>query len=116
MFIKNFNAGAVLPKYCAVKFDADGNIVPAAAATDAAAGVTTNVDAVAGERCDVQMWGEGFVIAGGAFVPGDLLVADTDGKVVAASGAGRTIGMALESASADGDQVRAFIFVGCTSA
>lgn len=115
MTIKTYTAIAAVAPYRLIKFGAaDGEVQPATAATDETIGASTDIASAVGERCDVVHHGEGLVTAGGAIGRGKLFVAGAAGKAVqAAPAAGasvRTIGMALESATADGDIIRAFIF------
>ncbi len=114
MLTKTYTAAAAIGKYRIAKFDAEGQVSAATAATDEAVGVTTDIPAAPGERCDIVHNGEGFVTAGGAIGAGKCIVAGADGKAVqvapAAGSTVRLIGMALESATADGDIIRAFIY------
>lgn len=99
---KNFKAGTAIGRHSIVKFGADDQSVAlAAAAADAAFGVSTEIDAKAGEPCDVHLLGLADVVYGGVVTRGDLLTADADGKAVAATPAAaanaRTIGVAMVS-------------------
>ncbi len=72
-------------------------------------GVLTN-DPVAGKAAAVQVEGIARVVAGGAFVAGDPIKSDAAGKAIKQTGEAvgvqvYVIGMALEAAGADGDQV-----------
>ena len=115
--IKNYVAGAAVTKRRIVKKGAaDENVILSAAATDASVGVSTDVSADSGERCDVVHFGITDVEAGGAIADGGFFTSDASGKAVAAApGTGvnnRTVGMALETAAADGDIIRVFVFPG----
>lgn len=107
---KNYLTAAAIAAYTIVKPDAAaGKVIAAAAGADKAFGVTTDVDAVLGERADVIHLGEAKVVAGAAFAAGDLLMSDAAGRaIVAAAAAGvnvRTVGYAREAATALGDIV-----------
>lgn len=99
---------AVLPNRV-VKFGtSDGNVVQAAAATDALVGVADGLgQATAGSRVDVVMSGIAEAEAGAAITRGALLTTDASGRVIAATAAGgsnvRIIGAALVSAGAAGE-------------
>lgn len=99
---------AVLP-YRVVKFgSADGQVVQAAAATDASIGIADNLgQGTAGSRVDVALSGTAEAEAGAAITRGVLLSVDSSGRVItAAASAGsnvRVIGIAMASASAAGE-------------
>ena len=100
--VRNFAAAAAIPAFTIVKFGAaDGAIVPAVAVADFAFGVTTDIPAALGERCDAIMGGLADVLYGGAVTRGALLTVDASGRAVtAAPGAGvnnRVIGVAYVS-------------------
>lgn len=108
--IQAFTAEAALTKYRIAKHGtADGQVVPAAAATDKLVGVTTNIDSDLGEVADVILSGPAEVEYGGTVTRGDPLTSDASGKaVVAAPSAGsnaRLIGFAAVSGVA-GDVVK----------
>lgn len=109
--IKNYIAEAAVLPYRVVKFgSADGQVLQAAAATDASFGVSDNLgQATAGSRVDVIHTGIAEAEAGATFTRGALLSADAQGRVVAAAAAGgsnvRVIGVALVSATAVGEIV-----------
>lgn len=108
---------AVLP-YRIVKLGtSDGNVVQAAAATDAAIGVADNLgQATAGSRVDVAKSGPVEVEAGAAITRGALLMSDASGRAItAAASAGsnvRVIGVALVSAGAAGEIITAELSMG----
>lgn len=105
--IKNFIAGGTVGQYRIVRFGAaDGEVVQAAAATDAIVGVSCQPGSVPqGGRCDVVLDGTAEVIAGGAITRGALVTADANGAAVqAAPSAGvnnRVLGIAQVSAVAN---------------
>lgn len=102
--IRSYTAGAAIPARTLVKFSADRTVVPAAAATDAIIGVTTEVAAPSGESVDVIRSGLAEVIAGGAITRGTHVTSDANGNAVAcAPGTGTTaqsIGIADVTAAA----------------
>lgn len=72
-------------------------------------GVLTN-DPVAGKGAAVQVQGTARVVAGAAFAAGDPIKSDAAGKAIKQTGEAvgvqvYVIGMALQAAGADGDQV-----------
>lgn len=107
--IKSYVAEAAVTAYRIVKFGtADGQVVQATAATDAAFGIADNLgQATAGARVDVVQDGIAEAEAGAAITRGALLMSDASARVITAAAAGgsnvRTIGVALASASAAGD-------------
>lgn len=108
LLTKNRLTAGVIAAYCIVKPGGTaGTVVAAAAGADKVIGVTTDVDAVSGERADVIHLGEAKVVAGAAFADGDLLMADANGRAITAAAAAgtnvRTVGYAREAASAVGD-------------
>lgn len=101
-YVQNFIAAVAIPAHTIAMFGADdSHVVPAAAVSDKLIGVTTDIPAIVGERCDVQIGGAVDVLFGGTVVRGDLLTTDSAGHaVVAAPAAGvnnRVIGLALVS-------------------
>lgn len=102
---KNFIAEAAVAARRIVKFGtADGQVVQAAAATDAGFGVADLAQTTTGGRVDVHVAGIADVDFGGTVTRGGLVTADASGKAVAAApGAGvnnRVIGIALAGAVA----------------
>ena len=92
-------------QFFAVKLDANGKIVLAAAATDQVLGVLQN-DPKAAQVGQVRHLGITKAVAGAAITLGDEVISDAAGKVISTSGAGdRIIGHALEAAAADGDVI-----------
>jgi hypothetical protein len=87
-------------------------VLQASAATDKILGVTTEIQSVAGDICDVQVDGIVFIRAGGTIAAGDFLTSDASGNaVVAAPSVGvnnRIAAQALDAAVA-GDIFRAAV-------
>jgi hypothetical protein len=110
---KNYVAPAAIGKYRIVKPGANpGEIAIASAAADKQIGVTTDIDAAAGDRSDVVRSGITPVYYGGNVAVGDPLTSDANGAaVVAAPAAGanaRIVGIA-ELAGAAGDIGEVFV-------
>lgn len=100
--VRNFTAEAAATKYRIVKpGTADGQILQAAGPSDKLIGITTDIDAALGERCDVILGGIADVEYGGAVTRGDPLTSDASGRAVTAAPAAgtnnRIIGFALLS-------------------
>lgn len=97
----------------AVKFDANGNVVLAAAGDKPlGVGIITNVVNIPeGGHVDVQYKNIGLVYAGGAFAKGTPLSVDANGCFVAASDAA-VVAVALEAAGAAGVYTRALLTMG----
>jgi len=100
--IKNFRAAVAIPAYTIVKFGvSDVLVTPTVAAGDASIGITGELAADVGERCDVHMSDIADVRLGGPVTRGDPLTSDVQGRaILAAPGSGakvRTIGFALAS-------------------
>jgi hypothetical protein len=108
-----FKASAALAtKYIAVDVDSDGKI---AACADGAAGIgiLLNSAAAANDQVEVLMLGICPVKANTTITAGDVLAsAASTGKVAAAASGDRTIGLALETATAQNDEITAFICPG----
>ena len=109
--IKNYAAGAaVAARRIVIHGSADGLVVQGAGATAALIGITTEVAAASGERCDVIKAGIADVEFGGSVSRGGPITSDSVGRAVAASpGAGANayiIGFAeVDGASGDIGQV-----------
>ena len=73
---------------------ADDQVKPAAAG-DASLGVSTEVAAVAGERCDVTLLGVSPVRYGATVTAGQRLKADANGAAIPASAGDIAVGIAL---------------------
>ena len=104
---KSYTAGAALAAYTLVKFSAAETVVAAAAVSDSIVGVSHDIAAAIGERVDVVHDGIAFVVAGAAVAQGALLTSDASGRVV-----NRTIGIAIEAATALGDVIRVLLSPG----
>lgn len=100
---RTYTAGGAISPYRIVKPGSnDGEVVQAAAATDALMGVTGAVGPASGERVDIIKSGVVPIEFGGTVTRGGPVTADASGKAVAAApGAGsnvRVIGYAEVSA------------------
>ncbi len=78
--VKNFIAGGDIPARRAVKMSDDNTVVVAAAATDKPIGVSAEVAATSGGRCDVIIAGVAEIVAGGNVTRGHPVVSDAEGK------------------------------------
>ena len=110
---KTYLAVAAIAAYTIVRYSGDFAVTPASAAADRVCGVSDDVDRVANEPADIIHMGEARVVAGAAFVAGDLLMSDAQGRaILAAAAAGanvRTVGYARQSAAAAGDIVEIIV-------
>lgn len=102
---KNFIAETAVTKHRICKFgSSDTAVVQAAAVGDSLIGVSTEIDAAAGQPCDVRVTGVALVEAGGNITRGGPITSDANGKAVAAAPAAgannRIIGHAHASAVA----------------
>lgn len=101
--VRNFKstAGAIAAFTIVKPGASDGLVIPAAAATDKLIGVTTDIAAATGDRCDVILAGIADVLYGGTVAFGDLLTADASGRAITATAAAgsnvRIIGSAIIS-------------------
>lgn len=114
--IHPFRAGAAINKFCAVKINAYTanavEVIAATATTDAVIGIAQTT-VVAGEDVGVCIFGETYVVANGAFTLGDLLCCvAAAGLVDTAGAAARAFGIALQTATAQNDQVKCLVGVG----
>ncbi|MEM1426390.1 MAG: DUF2190 domain-containing protein [Cyanobacteria bacterium P01_H01_bin.130] len=101
--VKAFEASGAIARYSLVSLGpVEGQVAAATAATDTCLGVSREVDAIAGECCDVVLTGVAKVRVGGAVALGAQVTATTDGKAVTAGSGDRVAGIALEAASVDG--------------
>ena len=83
---KSFVAGAAITKRRLVKFgSADGEVLHAAAVSDAICGIAAELDVTAGRRVDVHVTGIAEAEYGGTITRGDAVTADASGRAVAAS-------------------------------
>lgn len=116
--IKSYVAEAAVLPYRIVKLGtADGQVVQAAAATDAAIGIADNLgQASAGYRVEVIHEGIAEIEAGAAITRGALLMADASGRgITATASAGSNVaivGRALNSAAAAGEIVNVLVSIG----
>lgn len=107
--IKSYVAEAAVLPYRVVKFGtADGQVVQAAAATDASIGIADNLgQGTAGSRVDVAVDGIVEAEAGAAVARGVLVSVDSSGRVITASASAganvRVIGVAMSAAGAAGE-------------
>lgn len=86
VLIKSLLAEAAIAAHRIVKCGAaDSGALQAAASTDAMFGVSTDIAAAIGERCDVIKLGDADVEYGGTVTRGDELTADANGKAIAAT-------------------------------
>jgi hypothetical protein len=98
---KTFIAGAAITRRRIIKFDnVDGQVLQAAAATDASFGVSDmSADCVTGDRVEVRLTNVAEIDVGGAITRGAPITSDASGKAVAAAPAAganvRIIGFAL---------------------
>lgn len=113
LFSKSFNAGGAIAANSIVKAGAnDYDVLQAAAGGDKVVGVSTELAAASGERCDVVLEGIADVKLGGTVARGDLLMSDASGfGIVAAAAAGsnvRVVGIAVIS-GVSGDIIPVFL-------
>lgn len=107
--IKSYVAEAAVLPYRVVKFGtADGQVVEAAAATDASIGIADNLgQGTAGSRVDVAVDGIVEAEAGAAVARGVLVSVDSSGRVITATASAganvRVIGVAMSAAGAAGE-------------
>ena len=99
-------AAATIGAFIRVKIDSNGKVA-VAAATDVGVGTTSENGAVSGSPCLVHLFGRPRnMTASAAIVTGSKLFATASGKVDDADpGSARVVGVALNSAAADGDIV-----------
>lgn len=96
--VKNSVAGAAFEAYRILKFGAtEGQVIRAAAGTDALIGVSTDIPADALERADVVLSDLAPVLYGGTVTQGSFLTSDATGRAIVASPGDRTIGIAWVS-------------------
>jgi hypothetical protein len=102
-FTKTYNAVANISAYTLVKPSGvnDGEVVPAAAATDPILGVAQNVDVLNGQQVDVIHEDSANVLLGGTVAAGDPITSNASAqgvKAVPAAGSNnRIVGFALTS-------------------
>ena len=84
-----------------MKYDTSGNVIPASTAGELVIGpaiITNNENIEVGTDVDIQIKEIGVVRAGATLKKGAELMADTNGKAIAATAGKFVIGMALEDA------------------
>ncbi len=103
-------AGAAIPGGAglAVKYDANGCIVPCATAGEPALGVIImqQGDVAVGDSVTVQIKDVATCVSGGAVSKGALVAVNASAQAVAAEAGDFTIGMALSGASAAGQMLQ----------
>jgi hypothetical protein len=103
---KSFVAGAIVAAYRIVVQSDGDTVVQGAAVSDKLVGISDNLGAASGARCEVHLAGAVEVEFGGNITVGDPLTSDANGKAVAAAPAAgvnnRIIGFAVV-AGASGD-------------
>lgn len=103
-------AGAAIPGGAglAVKYDANGCIVPCATAGEPALGVIImqQGDVAVGDSVTVQIKDVATCVSGGAVSKGALVAVNASAQAVAAGAGDFAIGMALNGASAAGQMVQ----------
>lgn len=95
------NADLSAKQYHFVTINSSGN---AAATGDGLAGhgVLQNDPSAAGQACNVAIGGQSKVVAGGTCTAGTYVAADTNGRAVNIVSGDFALGLALESATTDG--------------
>lgn len=113
---KTYKAGGTVSPSRFVKFDGNGDIVQAAAATDSIIGVSQRgITANSGERIDVIKSGIAEVEFGGNVTRGGQVTSDASGKAVAAApatGVNNRVGGIAEDSAVSGDIVDVHIVMG----
>lgn len=98
--IANFTAEAAIEARRFVKFSTVEGEVAAAAAGDTVLGVTTEVGANAGQRCDVTLTQIAPVIYGATVTQGQGLKSDANGAAIPVAAGDTPAGMAMVSGAA----------------
>lgn len=81
-----FTAKSAIPEFSIVKIGtADWEALLAASGNDSIIGVSTDIPANTGERCDVILNGTADILYGGTITRGDWLTADSNGRAVTAA-------------------------------
>jgi hypothetical protein len=98
--ILSYLADAAVAKGSVVKGGTDSqHVAKSTAGTDKSFGIAQNASAAAEDVLEVAVMGGAKGLAGGAIAVGDLLTADSAGKLVATTSANdRVVGVALDSA------------------
>ncbi|MDO5625017.1 MAG: DUF2190 family protein [Pseudomonadota bacterium] len=86
--------GAVAKRRLVALAAATGLAVQASAATDAIAGVSTDIDSPDGRPCDVIRSGIAPVVYGNTVTAGQPITSDAQGKAIAATAGQRIVGFA----------------------
>ncbi len=103
LLTKGFTAEAAINPYRLLKFGtAAGQVIQAAAATDAIFGVAPDVSVAIGNPADAHVAGIAFVEYGGNVSRGDRLTSDANGKAVAAAPAAGVNNSIIGTAMKDG--------------
>jgi hypothetical protein len=117
---KGYKTSAAIPQFRCVKLSADDTVVQTAAATDQTIGVCQEsisaADGTNARIADIRLMGITTAIANGSITRGTLVRADANGKVGSLAGTAGlnevVVGLALEAASADGDQLHVLLTPG----
>lgn len=110
---KNYAAGGAIAARRLVKVgSADGAVLQAAAATDLIVGISPELGADSGARCDVYHLGIAELELGGEVARGGQVTADADGKGVAVSAAGQRVGAIALQSGVSGDIIRVLSMAG----
>ena len=103
LLTRNYQAEAAIAAFSPVKFGSvDGKVLVAVLPTDKIIGVTTDIAAAIGERCDVVVSGRVDIVYGAAVTRGDLLTADATGRAVTAAPAAGVNNRIIGTASVSG--------------
>lgn len=97
--IANFTAATTIEPRRFVKFSATANEVTTAGSGDVALGVTPDVGANAGQRCDVILTDIAPVVYGDAVTQGQLLKSDDNGAAIPITEGDTPAGLAMVSAA-----------------
>ena len=89
-------------QYYFVAMASDGQVDPAGDGA-LALGVLQDDPAAAGRAASVAIGGQTKVVAGGAITAGDQVASDANGKAVTAATGDNVLGIATQTANADGD-------------
>lgn len=116
-FTKTYDCDVALAPYQIVKPSGSSafGVAPAAAATDAIWGVTTEIASAVGEPADVVHSGTPFVQLGGTVAAGDWLTSDANGHAVTAAPASGQVANVLgraRYAGVTGDVIEVLISIG----
>lgn len=106
-FTRDADADLTTKQFFCVKAAAGGEIALSGDG-EAILGILQN-DPNTGEAGNVMSAGISKAVAGAAITEGDLIASDANGKIITAASADRTIGQALDAASADGDIIEVLL-------